>query len=100
MSKIKLEAPFKAFRGKICKHSKIIYVNRKGTQYTSQLCNPRTKPFTADELARQTKFAQAIAAVKALDNAAKATYAAAFALQKKYISLHGYMIAQEYAKLT
>ncbi len=56
MSKIKLEAPFKAFRGKICKHSDIIYKKMKQTQYTSQICNPRTKPFSAEELARQTKF--------------------------------------------
>ncbi len=56
MNKIKLEAPFKAFRGKICKHSDIIYKKMKQTQYTSQICNPRTKPFSAEELARQTKF--------------------------------------------
>ena len=41
MSKIKLEAPFKAFRGKICKHSDIIYKKMKQTQYTSQICNQK-----------------------------------------------------------
>ncbi len=40
MSNIKLEAPFQAFRGKICKHSKIIFAQRGDTQYTSQICNP------------------------------------------------------------
>ncbi len=39
MSKINLEAPFTAFRGKICKHSKIIFAQRGDTQYTSQICN-------------------------------------------------------------
>ena len=43
MSKINLEAPFQSFRGKICKHSKIIFAQRGQTQYTSQICNPRTK---------------------------------------------------------
>ena len=99
MSKINLEAPFRSFRGKICKHSKIIYAQRGDTQYTSQLCHPRTKPFSADELARQTKFASAIAAVAALDNTAIATYTTAFKKQSKYKTLRGYMIAEEYAKI-
>ena len=99
MSKIKLEAPFTAFRGKICKHSKIIYAQRGDTQYTSQLCHPRTKPFSAEELARQTMFGAAMAAVKALTSEEKAAYATAFAGQSKYKTLHGYMVAQEYAKL-
>ena len=99
MSKINLEAPFTAFRGKICKHSKIIFAQRGQTQYTSQICNPRTKAFSAEELARQEKFRQARAAVKALTAEQKTAYAEAFANQKKYSSLQGYMFAQEYAKL-
>ena len=99
MSKIKLEAPFTAFKGKICKHSKIIYAQRGDTQYTSQLCNPRTKPFSAAELARQSKFGAAIAAVKALTSEQKAAYVTAFAGQSKYKTLHGYMVAEEYAKI-
>jgi 16S rRNA U516 pseudouridylate synthase RsuA-like enzyme len=58
------------------------------------------KPFSADELARQTKFRQAIAAVNALTEEQKTAYATAFANQKKYASLRGYMFAQEYAKLS
>ena len=60
MSKINLEAPFQSFRGKICKHSKIIFAQRGQTQYTSQICNPRTKAFSEAELARQNKFKTAI----------------------------------------
>ena len=55
MSKINLEAPFQSFRGKICKHSKIIFAQRGQTQYTSQICNPRTKAYSAEELARVEK---------------------------------------------
>ena len=61
MSKISLETPFKHFRGKICKHSDIIYKEMYGTKFTSQICHPRTSPFTANELAAQQKFAQAVA---------------------------------------
>ena len=58
MSKINLEAPFQSFRGKICKHSKIIFAQRGQTQYTSQICNPRTKAYSEEELARQAKFCE------------------------------------------
>ena len=42
MSKIKLEAPFRQFRGKICKHSDIIFKQMYGETFTSQICNPYT----------------------------------------------------------
>jgi len=101
MSLFKLEVPFRALRGKICRHSKIIFAQRKGTNYTSQICHPRTKPFSADELARQTKFATAIAnaGTAMADPAQLAAYQTAFAKQKRYKTLRGYVIAQEYAKL-
>ena len=101
MSSIKLEAPFQAFRGKICKHSKIIFAQRKGTNYTSQICNPRTKAFSAAELARQAKFASAIAnANTAMADAEQlAAYQTEFAKQTKYTTLRGYVIAMEYAKI-
>ena len=101
MSSIKLEAPFQAFRGKICKHSKIIFAQRGQTQYTSQICNPRTKPYSATELARQQKFATALtnANTALADATQKAAYETAFKAQSKYKTLRGYVIAMEYAKL-
>jgi intergrase/recombinase len=101
MSKINLEAPFTAFRGKICKHSKIIFAQRKGTQYTSQICNPRTKAYSAEELARQAKFKSALSnANTALeDSTQKAAYETAFKAQNKYKTLRGFVIAKEYEKL-
>ena len=101
MSKINLEAPFTAFRGKICKHSKIIFAQRGDTQYTSQICNPRTKPFSEAEVARQTKFKQAVsnANTALADATQKAAYEAAFKAQNKYKTLRGYVIAKEYEKL-
>ena len=101
MSSIKLEAPFQAFRGKICKHSKIIFAQRGQTQYTSQICNPRTKPYSATELARQQKFATALtnANTALADATQKAAYETAFKAQSKYKTLRGYVIAMEYAKI-
>ena len=71
MSQIKLEAPFTSFRGKICKHSDIIFKEMYGETFTSQICNPRTKPFSEAE----------------------------FKEQKKYKTLYGYIFAKEMAKL-
>ena len=89
----------KSYSGKICEHSDVYFAKKGNTLYTGKICNPRTKPFSEQELARQAKFAQARAAVKALTAEQKAEYATAFKNQKKYVSLQGYMFAQEYAKL-
>lgn len=101
MSKVSYEAPFRAFRGKICKHTQIIYKKMRQTNFTSQICNPRTKPYTAEELARQNKFKQAAAAVKTIlaDATQRATAEAEFKAQSKYQTLYGYTLAREYAKL-
>ena len=99
MSKINLEAPFTAFRGKICKHSKIIFAQRGQTQYTSQICNPRTKAYSEEELARQAKFKTALTNAALADSTQKAAYETAFKAQNKYKSLRGYVIAKEYEKL-
>ena len=89
----------KEYHGKICEHSDVYFAKKGKTLYTGKICNPRTKPFSAEELARQAKFTQARAAVKALTEEQKADYAEAFKGQKKYGTLQGYMFAMEYAKL-
>ena len=72
-----------------------------GETFTSQICNPRTKPFSEAELARQEKFRQASAATKTAlaDPTTRATYEAEFKEQKKYKTLYGYIFAKEMAKL-
>ncbi len=65
----------KSYSGKICEHSDVYFAKKGNTLYTGKICNPRTKPFSEQELARQTKFRQAIAAVNALTEEQKATYA-------------------------
>lgn len=99
MAKFKPIELIKELRGKLCSHSDTYFQKRARTLCTGKICNPRTKPFSAEELARQAKFTQARAAVKALSQEQISDYAEAFANQKKYVSLQGYMFAQEYAKL-
>ena len=90
------------YRGKICEHSDTYFQKRGKTLCTGRICEPRDlakKPYSAEELAVRQKFRQARAAVKALTAEQKTAYAEAFANQKKYSSLQGYMFAMEYAKL-
>ena len=89
----------KKLSGKVCGHSDTYFANKQGTRYTGKICNPRTKAYSAEELGRQSKFASAQAAVKALTEEQKSAYAESFEGQKKYKTLRGYMFAQEYAKI-
>ena len=101
MSKFILEVPFASFSGKICKHAKVIFCKRGDTRYTSQICNPRTKPFTDEEKARHTKFTTAVANADAAlaDPEKKAAYMDAFNKQTKYKTFRNFVIAQEWKKL-
>ena len=99
MAKYELIEMVKSYSGKICEHSDVYFAKKGNTLYTGKICNPRTKPFSEQELARQEKFRQARAAVKGLTSEQKTAYAEAFANQKKYSSLQGYMFAKEYEKL-
>ena len=92
------------YRGKICSHSDTYFQKRGKTLCTGRICNPRTKPFSAEELARQAKFAQARAAVIALTPEQIAAYETTFKAQlkspnPKYQTLQGFIFAQEYKKL-
>ena len=86
--------------GKICGHSDISFAKKGKTQYTMKRCNPRTTPYTEAELARQEKFAQVRANIKALSEEQKAEYAAQFKKYPgKYTTLNGYIFAKEYEKI-
>ena len=102
MAKYKPIDMVKEYHGKICEHSDTYFQKRGKTLCTGRICNPRDfdkHPASADELATRLKFQQTIAAVKALTAEQKTAYAEAFANQKKYSTLQGYMFAMEYAKL-
>ncbi len=102
MSKIKLEAPFRSFRGKICKHTDIIFKEMYGTKFTSQICNPYTGAPSPAQVAQKNKVATAAANIAALTPQQLADYQTAFKKAKregKYKTLRGYMMAQEMAKI-
>ncbi len=99
MAKFKPIDLIKSLSGKICSHSDTYFQKRGKTLCTGRICNPRTKPYTEAELARQAKFRQAIQAVAALTEEQKAAYKTAFDNQTKYTTLRGYMFAKEYEKL-
>ena len=100
MAKIEPMDLVKSMSGKVCGHSDISFAKKGKTQYTMKRCNPRTTPYTEAELARQEKFAQVRAAMKALSEEQKAEYAAQFKKSPgKYTTLNGYIFAKEYEKL-
>ena len=100
MSRIKLEAPFRQFRGKICKHSDIIYKEMYGTQFTSQICNPYTGEPSEAQVAQKERFRQAKANVASLSTEEVAAYREAYKKNPgKYKTLNGYILAQEIKKL-
>ena len=99
MAKFKPISVLKTLSGKVCSHSNQYFANKKETKYTGTICNPRTKPYTADELSRQERFRQARAATLALTPEQITAYRTAFLTQRKYHYLQGYIFAQEYAKL-
>lgn len=100
MSQVKLEAPFQSFRGKVCKHSNIIYKEMYGTRFTSQICNPYTGAPSTAQVTQQNKIKTAANAVKALTPEQRAAYLSQFKAQKKYRSFSGFLMAQELAKLS
>ena len=99
MSKVKPMQLLSELRGKICGHSNTYFAVRYGTQYTGTICNPYTGDPTEAQVAQRERFAQAKANVAALSTEEKQTYREAFAKQRKYKTLQGYMLAQEMAKL-
>ena len=99
MAQVVYEDPIHHLSGKICKHSDIIFKQMYGETFTSQICNPYTGEPSVAQQAQQTKMATASANVKALTPEQRAAYKEEFKKQTKYKSLHGYMMAQELAKL-
>lgn len=88
--------------GKVCSHSDTYFAYRNGTQYTGTRCNQRTTPFSEAEIANQQKFKKAHAAALTRKNDASqhAADLANFKKQTKYKTILGYLIAEEYKKIT
>ena len=101
MAKIKPMILIESMRGKVCTHSDTYFAVRNGVQYTGTRCNKRRTPFTENELKNQTKFktAHAAAVTRLRDASQHANDIAAFKQQKKYKTILGYLIADEYSKI-
>ena len=99
MASYDVEVPFKEFRGKICRHSQIIYKKMYGKRFTSAICNPNVSAPTEAQTAQRNKMRNAVANLKKLSSAEVAAYQTAFKAQSTYRTLRGYMIAQEMLKL-
>ena len=102
MAKIKPMILIDQMHGKVCGHSDTYFAVRNGVQYTGTRCNKRTTPFSESELKNQNKFKSAhAAAVTRLRDASQQTKdLAAFKTQTKCKTLLGYLIADEYKKIT
>ena len=98
--KYNIEIPFKDLRGKICKHSQIIFKKVYDTQYTSQICNPYTGDPSEAQKTQRAKFRQARENALALSEEENAAYMASFKKQREYHSFLGYKIAMEMKKLS
>lgn len=100
MSEYALEIPFREFRGKLCRHGRIIFKKVNGTRYTSVICNPYKGVPTEAQQEQRNKMRNAVANLKKLSSAEIAAYQTAFKAQRSYRTLRGYMIAQEMQKLS
>ena len=91
----------RSLSGKVCRHSDMYFAERNGSRYTGKMCNPRTAPFSAKELAQQTKFKTAVSNARAAmaDPTQRAAYEATFVNQRKYRTLFGYIVSKEMAKI-
>ena len=95
MAIIKPSTPFDSVQRKFAKTDEIHFRNRKADNATIsvRVKHPYDGGNSANQIAQRAKFTNAKNAEQ------KAAYEVAFKKQKKYISLYGYMFAQEYAKL-
>ncbi len=76
--------------GKFHSKSKFYAAERYGTQFTGKIGDNDTPP-TQAQVAQRERFAQAKANVQALSTEDVAAYKEAFAKQRKYKTLRGYV---------
>ena len=99
MAKYEPNDLLKSLHGKVCQHSDTYFAERYGTKYTGKICRSRTTPPSEAEVTTRTKFADVNAAIAALTEEEKNTYAAAYKKNRKgYKTLRGYIFAELYKK--
>ena len=102
MAKVEYSFPVDKVHGRISKQHKIGFAHRKASKrnYTT-VYGKRTTSVSAAEAAQRSKFATCVknTRTRMLDPIQLATDQAAFAAQKKYPTLYGYVFSQEWALL-
>ena len=102
MAKIEYSFPVEKIHGRISKQHKVGFAHRKASKrnYTT-VYGERSTPVSATETAHRLKFANCVANTRTrmLDPNQLPSDQAAFAAQKKYPTLYGYVFSQEWAKL-
>ena len=88
----------KSMSGKVCGHSDTHFVTKYGVTYTAKRCNPRSTPFSEQELKNQRKFkaARAAAILRSQDPTHMAQDLKDFKAQKNYKTLLGYLTGKAY----
>ena len=106
MAKVTFIEPIATFRGKICKHSEVIFKHQSesGTNFTSRICHPSdytTNPLSASEQAAQEKFKQAATTAHSEMKDADKKEAAILHWETagKHGSLYSFLFKEAYAKL-
>ena len=106
MAKIIPMELIKNMSGKVCMHSDTYFQNRYGQTYTGKICNPRTTPYSGDELKQQSRFKAASAAAlnRASNPSTRTADMASFQAQKNQPNgkktLRGYLFSIAYAHAT
>ena len=88
-------ALIESMKKKVCMHSDVYFrTNKKtGKVYAGKLCNPSTKPASAEQTAAKARFAKVAAAVRAIlagTSEQKTQLVAEYKKQTKIGSLFGY----------
>ena len=91
MAKIKPMVLIDKMSGLVCEHSDTYFAVRYGNVYTGKMCNPRTTPYSADEVKAQQRFktAHEAAIAKAALPATQAQYKGQYGIDKEYKTLNG-----------
>ena len=95
MADIKPMALIESMSKKVCMHSDVYFRTNKqtGVVYSGKLCNPSTKPASAEQTAAKARFAKVAAAVRAIlagTSEQKTQLVAEYKAQNKIGSLFGY----------
>lgn len=102
MAKVEYAFPVDKVHGRISKQHKVGFAHRKASKrnYTT-VYGTRSTPVSATETAARIKFATCCANTRTRmkDPVQLAVDQAAFAAQKKYPTLYGYVFSQEWATL-